>query len=565
MLIQSLDPGRAEPLPKRVVVTAAPPTANGDLHLGHLSGPYLAADVLTRYLKLRGVEAHFLCGTDEHFSYVPFAGAKLGLSGRQAADHYAQAIQETLQAAGIEIEMFVRPDEAPDYRPLVLELFERLHAAGKLIEKEAPHPYCERCELYLYEVHIAGRCPHCGAGAAGFCCEECGWPNDSDLEEATCTHCGGTPGARPFKRLYFPLSAYEKPLREYYSKVGMNTHLRSLVESLLAAGLPDMPVTHVADWGIPVPLPGYERQVLAVWFETAPRYLAYARQLGRRSGGDWERYFKDGEAQVVQCFGYDNGFLYGMYIPALLLAFDPDIRPPAAFVVNEFYHLEEKKFSTTRRHAIWGRDLLARVPADLVRFYLSHTRPETESTNFTLDEFAETIERELVGTWQPWLAELGARVAAEGDGLLPWTGDGLEEHRRFYAQLVELTAQAALAYSPRSFSPQLATRTLCELVRRARRFGKGEEHWRRVALRSEERRTGIALEVLAAKLLALLAAPILPDFAARLWHDLGYDTPLSQARWEERPTGLPGGQKLRGLGGPYFTSVRERVQALGQG
>ncbi len=363
---------------------------------------------------------------------------------------------------------------------------------------------------------------------------------------------------RLFKRLYFPLSRYERQLKDFYLQVGMNTHLRALLERVLAAGAPDMPVTHVADWGFPVPLPGYEGQVLSVWFETAPRYLVYAQELAAKGGGEggWESYWKDGEARVFQCFGCDNGFLYGLFIPALLLAFDSEIRLPAAYVMNEFYRLDDLKFSTTRQHAIWVQAMLAEVPRDVVRYYLAATRPETDSTNFTLAELEEAVDRELIGGWQAWLAELGGRIERERGGEVPWTGDWTEEHRRFYQRLEDLIADAAEGYEARTFSLQRVTGALSEIVRTARRFARGEEHWRGVAARSEERRTSLALEVLAAKALAVAVSPIMPEFAARLWHDLGFDTPIAEVGWEERPAWVAGGQKLRGLGGPYFQSLK---------
>lgn len=553
--------------PARTLVTAAPPTPNGDLHLGHLSGPYLAGDVLARYLRLRGVEARYVFGTDDNQSYVQTKGQQLGLAAAAAADQFAADIAATLKAAEIEPDLLSRPNSSPTHVPLVKAFFERLHEEGKLVEKVAPSPYCETCERYLFEAHIRGRCPHCRAVTGGNSCEECGRPNDCDLIDPVCTHCGSTPVQRPFKRLYFPLSRYEKQLREFHLKVGMNPSLRSLCEQILDAGAPDIAVTHYADWGIPVPVAGYEDQRIYVWCEMAPRYLSYAQELGlslAKAGGDgkaadtgeagWGRFWKSADATVVQCFGFDNGFFYGILVPALLLAFDPGIKLPDAFVMNEFYRLDGLKFSTSRRHAIWGRDIIAQVPADVVRFYLAYSCPETEGTNFTREEFADTVERELVGTWQPWLSRVGTRTARDFEGTVPSTGDWLEDHRRFYARIEELLAEAANAYEPRTFSPQQAVRAAIELVRSARRFGRAEENWNRVPKRGEERRTGISLELLAVKALALITAPIMPEFARRLWSELGYSTPLADFRWEDRPTWVPAGHQVS-LGGTYFTSI----------
>jgi methionyl-tRNA synthetase len=538
---------------RRVLVTAAPPTPNGELHVGHLSGPYLAGDIHARYLRLRGAEVHYVFGSDDNQSYVQTNAARLGMAPQEAADLLSGKIEEVLAAARIEVEELVRPNASPWHGKTVQDFFRRLWEQGKLEAREALSPYCEACQRYLYEAYIRGRCPHCGSPSGGNLCEDCGQYNDCiDLLDAVCTGCGDPPSRRSFTRLYFPLSRHADELREYWEHVAMGPGLRSLCEQVLAAGLPDIAVTHVADWGIPVPVQGFEDQRIFVWCEMAPRYLAYAQHLG----GGWERFWKSDDAAVVQCFGFDNGFYYAAFLPALLRAFDPEIRLPQAFLMNEFYLLDGAKFSTSRRHAIWGKDILAAVPADVLRWYLAANGPEVAGTNFTMAEFAGAADRELLGEWQPWLAELATRVRGEFGGQVPATGDWTPEHRRFFNRLEALTAEAATAYEARTFSPQRATRVLGELVREARRFAKSELGWRRVPSRSQERRTAAALELLAAKLLAVLSSPILPDFAARLWRDLGFETPFAEHRWEDRPAWVPAGQALQGLADePYFLGI----------
>jgi len=332
-------------------------------------------------------------------------------------------------------------------------------------------------------------------------------------------------------QLWFPLSRFAGELREHYLKAGMSTRQRAFLEEASADGFPDVAVTR-SGGGIPVPAAGFDGCSLSDGLEAAARALAALR--GAAAG--------EGRA-VVDCFGGGDLFLHGLAVPALLLAFDPAIRPPAAFVLSE--------------PGRGSRGLSNGRPADLVRFYLASTWPESEPAAWSAAELAAVVERELAGTWQPWLSALGARLAEERGGEIPATGDWTEDHRRFYARLQELLAEAAAGYEPRSFSPQQAMRACGELVRAARRFGNAEAHWRKVPARGEERRTGLALELLAAKALALAAAPVMPAFAARLWRDLGYETPFGEARWEDRPAWLPSGQRLRGLGGPYFAAASE--------
>lgn len=547
----------------RVMVTAAPPTPNGDLHVGHLSGPYLAADIHARYRRSRGADAHYVCGTDDNQSYVARKAEQLGLTPEGTADTMARSIELTLQAARVDLALFVRPNQSPVYSQIVAQLFQKLHDDGKLVARETLCPYCEPCQRYLFEAHIQGRCPHCNTATGGNSCESCGRPNDClDLLDPTCTRCGAAPTRRPFTRLFFPLGEHAAMLEEYHRSVAMPPHLRTLCQRVIAAGLPDIAVTHVADWGIPVPLAGFEDQRFYAWFEMAPRYLAYAEQLAAALGapGGWARTWKDDDARVVQCFGFDNGFFYALFVPALLRAFDPEIRLASAFLMNEFYRLDGLKFSTSRRHAIWGRDLLSRSPADVVRFYLAYTCPEVEGTNFTLDEFNAVTGRELHGSFHTWLVELGARVAHEMGGKAPSVGDWTEEHRRFYRRLEGLVAEAADAYDVSAFSPQRAARVLCALVREARRFGKAEEHWADVPGRSEERRTGIALELLAARTLVILAAPIMPDFASRLSRALGFAEDAAP-RWEEQPRWVPAGQRIGDLDAVGFAPASEALLA----
>lgn len=546
------------PRPERVFTTATPPTPNGDFHAGHLSGPYLGADLLTRYLKMRGVEARYFTGMDDHQSYVVTKAKVLASTPREVADRFSEMMIGTLERAGIAVDHVARPRRSPYHVDLVQKLFRKLWDQGALVAREAPTLYCETCERYLFEAHVDGRCPHCGAGSGGNACEACGRPNDCvDLVEPRCHHCGGTPAQRRLRRIYFPLEPYRDELERFYSEVRMGTHLRALCETMLAAGLPEIAVSQETDWGIPVPVPGFEKQCIYVWFEMAPGYLAGARELWEKEGKPFQE-ASGAEAwgseatRLVQFFGFDNGYFHAVLFPAIFRAFDPQIPLPAAFVTNELYRYEGKKFSTSRNHALWARELLARVPNDVARFYLAYDGPETEQRSFTLRALYETVRRELVEEWEPWLRRLGARLEEQFDGRVPSTGAWTDEHQRFFRSLVELTAQAAAAYEIETFSPQRVTRALCELARLARRFSHLEQHWQGIPGRFEEQRTAMALEVLAARTLAQLAAPLMPDFAAALWRDLKEEKPLSEHRWEDVPEFVPGGRKLGNLDRPYF-------------
>jgi methionyl-tRNA synthetase len=533
--------------PRRVLITATPPTPNGDLHVGHLSGPFLGADIYRRYLLMRGVEALYLCGADDHQSYVPLKGFRSGQTPRQVADHFADEIEETFRRARIEVDHFARPKTSAYHAAEVQGLFRALYDAGKLVAKDAPSLHCETCDKYLFEAHVSGKCPHCGAGSDGSACEQCGWPNDcTDLVDPVCKYCGGTPSVRTVRRLFFPLSQVGGQLREWYRSVRMNTHLRSLCLQMLE-NLPDIAVSHPSSWGIPVPVEGFEGQVIYVWLEMAPGFLAATSELRARRGepAEWRDWWHAADQELVQFFGFDNGYFHAVLFPALWMAFDPDIRLARAFVTNEFLRLDGAKFSTSRGHAIWGKELLDRVPADAARFYLSYAGPEREQANFTLAEMEATLQRELVDGWQVWLRDLGDRIGDGFNGIAPWSGAWTADQEELFVTLKRLAAEVAAAYEAATFSPQRAARQLCELVRIARRFALAESHWARVPTGKEERRNAIALELAAARALALLAAPMMPDFAQRLWTALGAEG--SPSTWEEVPLLPPGGRDVSAL------------------
>lgn len=547
----------------RTLILITPPTPNGDLHVGHLSGPYLAADIHSRYLELRGVEKYSLTGSDDHQTYVDFKASQINSTPQEVAQRFGDLMHRTLQAARIDVDVFMRPHQSPRHIQAVQDFFTKLYTDGKLIAREAASLYCETCAKYVFEAYVRGHCPHCGAPSGGNACEDCGQPNDCvDLREPICNHCGGRPGVKTYTRLYFPLRAYEQPLREHFKTATLNTHLRALCEQMLADGLPDIPVSHIADWGIPVPAAGFEGQRIYVWFEMAPGYLAATEQLceQRDLKGGWQQFWHEDDVDLVQFFGFDNGYFFAVLFPALYLAYDHRIKPPQVCVTNEFYRLDGLKFSTSRNHAIWGQQILQHEPSDTVRFHLAYGGPERRQTNFTMSDYQSTVQRELVDGWQAWLQELGAKVSAVYEGGTPDVAALSDNQRQFYETLKALSADAAIAYAAKTFSPQRATRVLCELVRIAHNFGAAEDHWQGVAGHHAERQSAIALELLAAKTLAILSAPLMPDFAARLWQDLGYDSSRLTGAWAETPEWVADGRKFKRPEQPYFTTPRHNTK-----
>lgn len=526
--------------PRHVFVTASPPTPNGDLHLGHLSGPYLGADVLNRYQKLRGARARYVVGTDDHQSYVPLKAVQEGITPTVVAARYGDTIERTLTAAMVQLDHYVRPLRSPHHAWCARKLVSRLHSAGVLVERTAPTPYCERCQRYLCETFVTGGCPHCGSSADGNVCEQCGHPNGgAELTDPTCKLCGQVPVFRSLRRLFFPVSRFTDRLRRYWKRVHMPPHVRALCQAAASAGLPDIAVTHPGSWGLPVPVDGYEDQRINPWFEMAPGYLASAADCRglpvTASAHIAEAWNRMGAHQLVQCFGYDNGFYHTALYPAVFMALG-DVRLPDVFIINEFYRLDGAKFSTSRKHAIWAKDLLAAEPVDAVRYYLCYDRPAVRQTNFTLSAYRETVDRELIGGWQGWLDELDHRLAEEFGGVGPIVRDWRSDHDHFLRCLQTTVTAIAHTLEPTRFAPNRTVRLLDELVRATREFGRSWDHTRGVAGCDGDRETARVLEYTSAATLATLAYPIMPNFAEQLWHDLGRPGTVLGHGWPEPVT-----------------------------
>lgn len=554
---------------ERTLIFSTPPTPNGDLHLGHLSGPYTGADIYRRFLELQGATAFHVTGRDDNQSYVPRKALDQGRMPCELADDYSNRIEATLARNAIRIDHYGNPNASPYHVDLTRRVVKELFDKGLIVERDVDALFCASTGNYLYEAHVRGLCPHCGVESDGNACEQCGRPNDvTDLVNPYSKYGSATGGGtmrRHVRKLYFRMSAFADQLRAYHREVRMPAHLAALCHRMLEAGLPDICVSHFSDWGIPVPVAGYDDQRIYVWFEMAAGYLAAAQETAEKANlrgaarDGWQEFYARERTEVVHFFGFDNGYFHALLFPAVFMALDWGITPPAAFVVNELLNLEGLKFSTSRGHLIWGRDLLAQVRPDYVRYYLSYVRPETSKTNFTLAEFRSVIDTQLAGAWQGWLDRLLDKAGIVFGAKVPAPGAWAQEHRAFFERVSGLLEQAVTAYRPADFSPQRVCQLAGELVRETERFAASQTHYAGCAATHDLLRTGVALELLAAKTLALVMQPIMPAFSDRLWKIVEGDTPMC---WSATPTFPSSGRVLPAQNGPFFTAVPESVLEL---
>ncbi|MET9886655.1 class I tRNA ligase family protein [Streptomyces sp. NPDC006430] len=450
---------------ERTLVIAPGPTANGDLHLGHLAGPFLAADVCTRYARAAGRDVLF--GTGVHFtqSYIVTTARRLGVEPEDLRIRSAGQVEETLTAVGIRPDGFVRFGDR--YVKAVRTFFERLHSSGKLRLKGVQFPYAPRTGAYLTDAYVRGGCPVCLADGCAGLCENCGhWIASGDLIDPRSTlHPDEPVELREKQVLVLPLEDHRDALVAYFARQSatMRPRLAQMIEEILARPLPDYPITLPIAWGIPAPFPEVAGQVIYADAETIAWSMhctaLAAEHHGEVMSSEDELWFSETGNKVVYFFGSDAGFAFAVVGAAMLEALG-GYTLPEHFVTNEFYELDHDKFSTSRGHVVSGRELAAEVPRDLIRFYLAVTSPDYQRTNFTREAMARVTDERLVQPWNRVVDKVGSWV---GRGPLPVS----ERSRSAGARLVE---RFAAAYDVRRFNLTAAAFTLSEQLARLDRW-----------------------------------------------------------------------------------------------
>lgn len=538
-----------------VLVLPSPPTANGDLHLGHLAGPYLAADAFARYRRMRGHDVAYVTGADVHQSYVVQAAERLLTTPEAAADRFAQRIEDTLRAADIEVDAFVRPHRSERYQTFVGTFFRHLSDEGLLVPSERPVLWCRSCSQYLFGAAVRGRCGSCGGDSDGALCEHCSHPvTPGELRDPRCSRCGGEPTSRPMRRLFFTPARLVAKLRAYHSEVRMRPHPRTVVEELLDDGPFEAAITAPGTWGIPVPMAGFDDQRLDVWAEVGPGYIASTQELtaGKGDPEGWRRYWCASDAEIVQFFGFDNTAPHTLFYPALYLA-SGGIRPPDHFVINEFHRLDGEKFSTSRRHAVWAGQALLSLPVDALRYYLCLSAPEEAQGDFTLADFRKTANLDLRRTVGPLVQDL-VRALGSGTHLPPADGSALMR------ELHDRASELGRFLEPATFSLRGAARCWSDMtiwLGRSLLNGGGESG----------NGQGGSAQMIADSLciVAGCAQPLMPRFARRLWTALGAEDDLRTQPWGEPARRITGRVAPLDAGAvfPEVTEAQLRLLASG--
>lgn len=520
-----------------ILVAVAWPYANGDLHLGHVAGLLLPADIFARYHRLRGNHVLMVSGSDAHGTPITIAADRAGVSPRQLFERYHRRFLETQQALGISYDLFTHTDTENHYR-VAQDVFRRLYAAGFIFPQKQQLLYSESEGRFLPDRYVEGTCPNCGYDAArGDQCDECGRVLEAtELLHPRSISDGSRPVIRETEHLFLDLPAFGEQLLAYLESHAHHWRPDPLnfSRSFIAGGLKPRPITRDLDWGIPVPLPGWGGKKLYIWFENIVGYLSASIEWGRNRGEPeaWKAWWYDPAARSYYFLGKDNVPFHTVFWPAELLGVerlyeaDPGHRLNLPYDVPANAHLtvEGRQFSTSRNRAVWLPDVLARYDPDAIRYVLAATQPETSDSDFTWEGFVRHNNNELVATWGNLANRVLTFAYKHWNGHVPQPGPYREVDRDLLAQIESgFEKVGALVEAVRLRA------ALAEALALARVVNAYLEQapWHGVIHSDKEAAaTTVYTALRAIDSLKILLAPFLPFSSEKLHRLLGYDQPL---------------------------------------
>ncbi len=502
-------------IPKRYTVTAALPYANGPVHIGHLAGVYLPADIYVRYLRLQGRDVKFICGSDEHGVPITIRAKKEGITPQQAVDKYHELIKRSFQDFNVSFDVYDRTSSAIHHET-ASDFFKKLYADGKFIEQTTQQYYDETAQQFLADRYIVGTCPKCGnENAYGDQCEACGTSlNATDLINPKSTLSGAVPVMRETKHWYLPLNEYEQWLREWIvegHKGDWKPNVYGQCKSWIDQGLQPRAVTRDLDWGVPVPVEGAEGKVLYVWFDAPIGYISATKALTP----DWEKYWKDKDSKLVHFIGKDNIVFHCIIFPSMLKAHGEYILPDNV-PANEFLNLEGDKISTSRNWAVWLHEYLQDFEgkADVLRYVLCANAPESKDNDFTWKDYQARNNNELLAILGNFINRAVVLTQKYYEGAIPARGE-LTDYDKDVLGVLEGMPMVIATYIER-YRFRDALSELMNLARLGNKYLADTEPWKLIKTDEERVKTimNIALQISAS--LSILMEPFLPTSATKL-------------------------------------------------
>ena len=539
----------------RTTVTAALIYANGPIHIGHLAGCYIPADIYVRYLRATGHDVAFISGTDEHGVPITIRAQKEGITPQQVVDKYYVQIRDSFRDFGIRFDIYSRTSK-PEHHRMSQDIFLQIHGKGGFVEETTEQYFDPKAGQFLADRYIVGTCPVCGnENAYGDQCERCGSTlSPTELLNPRSALSGEPPVLKPTKNWYLPLDALQPQLERYVgSHPEWKTNVAGQVRSWLSEGLKPRAMTRDLDWGIRVPLPDAEGKVLYVWFDAPIGYITFTEEL---KGDDWEKWWKAEDTRLVHFIGKDNIVFHCLIFPAMLMA-DGRFIPGADNVpANEFMNLEGDKISTSRNWAVWLHEYLQEFPGkqDVLRYVLTANAPETKDSEFTWKDFQTRNNAELVGILGNFVNRTLMLTEKNFGATVPARGQLYDVDHQLLAELADAPAKIGAALADFRFREGAAL--LLDVARLGNKYLSDTEPWKLLKTDVDRAKTVLHLSLQVAASLAILSEPFLPFTAEKLRGMLN----LTETRWNEagRPDLLADGQPFTNMG-LLFEKIEDSV------
>ena len=507
--------------PRRTLVTTALPYANGPVHIGHLAGVYVPADIYTRYLRLRGEDVIMIGGSDEHGVPITIKAMKEGVTPQDIVDRYHKIIKDSMEGLGISFDIYSRTT-SDIHRETATEFFRTLYEKGEFVEKTSMQFYDEEADQWLADRYITGTCPHCGSEAYGDQCEKCGSSlSATELGNPHSTITGNAPVLRATKHWYMPLDKWEPRLRQWILEEHKEwkPNVYGQCKSWLDQGLQPRAVTRDLNWGIPVPIEGADGKVLYVWFDAPIGYISNTKELLPDS---WERYWKDPDTRIIHFIGKDNIVFHCLIFPAMLLA-EGSYNLPVNVPANEFLNLEGDKISTSRNWAVWLHEYLADFPGkqDVLRYVLTANAPETKDNDFTWRDFQARNNNELVAIYGNFVNRALVLTHKFFDGRVPAAGELADIDRAAIAEFAAVKPQ--LEQCIENFHFREALKEAMNLARIGNKYLADTEPWKLIKTDPGRVATILNIALQFCANLAIAFEPFLPFSAEKLRVMLGIE------------------------------------------
>ncbi|MGM0635319.1 MAG: methionine--tRNA ligase [Bacteroidota bacterium] len=522
--------------PKRYTITAALPYTNGPIHIGHLAGVYIPADIYARYLKLKGEDVLFVCGSDEHGVPITIKAKKEGISPQDVVDKYNAIIKKSFSDFGIQFDNYSRTS-APIHHKTAADFFQSMYEQGKFIEETAEQLYDEKAEQFLADRFVTGTCPKCGNEEAyGDQCEKCGTSlSANELINPVSAITGNSPITKKTKHWYLPLDQYEPWLKEWIikeHKQDWKPNVYGQCKSWIDEGLRPRAVTRDLDWGIPVPVKGADGKVLYVWFDAPIGYISASKEWAEREGKNWEPYWKDQDTKLVHFIGKDNIVFHCIIFPCMLKAEGSYILPDNV-PANEFLNLEGRKLSTSKNWAVWLHEYLEDFPGkeDVLRYVLTANAPETKDNDFTWKDFQTRNNSELVGIFGNFVNRVVVLTNKYYQGVVP---------EKASLEAIDINVLEGIKKSTTTIANSLekyrfreAQAEMMNLARLGNKYLADEEPWKKAKTDPERTKTIMYVGLQIAGALAIIAEPFLPFTATKLRKILQEENVVKHITWND--------------------------------